>query len=79
MSEIKVITEKNNKRGIKRLGLRLAAQESLGWKVKSKIVVGKGFNTKKGCCWGFLFLPLMVFGISNGQIEVTLEKENVIS
>lgn len=77
----KHLSFKNKKSGIKQMGIVVNNFTNQGWVVVRREVVGKGFNKKKGCCFGFLFLPLLVLGIENGTIEVDLEKEtdNVVS
>lgn len=76
MTEYKTITEKNTKKGRKKLEKQVAALAAEGYKVKSRNIIGNSFNAKKGCLLGFFFLPLVLFGIERGQVEVTMEKED---
>lgn len=46
-----------------------------GWKIANQSSHKEHFKIGKGCCLGFIFLPLMIFGRGKSSIIATYEKE----
>ena len=46
-----------------------------GWTIKTTNNKAQGYDTKKTCCFGLLFLPLALLGRKPDITEYILEKE----